>query len=385
MLNEYIQGTLPTHPYLSRCTLYTSVSPQLLYRKDLERIIMGKHKQAACEICFKHMRSDNLKRHYQNKHILSFFTSSSTKQTTEKCVRPCIQSRKKFKDGEAQRNGGGSYKHRPSQNLSQTQHYPSPKELNQITLYSTYRFKPESKLKEYLFIKTKVKRSYYMLMEIFEDLKVILRSEKLYDPKNPSIIMCDPDLEIALNMKDLHVTQIRDQILKQLTLQRQQNWRENFNTFISKSKSTSASSTPPAKTTDVPTTLVPDKEAKYIVNPSLMGLLRTECEEKDRAKAAFKFEEVVNLLFKYLIRRRDTLFDSRNIKVARVHHDPLGRALGGIARFHICQAENLLRAQLSPVNPVAPHSVLALFQSLLATAWRSNPSPLNQSECKNQP
>ena len=101
MLNEYIQGTLPTHPYLSRCTLYTSVSPQLLYRKDLERIIMGKHKQAACEICFKHMRSDNLKRHYQNKHILSFFTSSSTKQTTEKCVRPCIQSRKKFKDGEA--------------------------------------------------------------------------------------------------------------------------------------------------------------------------------------------------------------------------------------------------------------------------------------------
>ena len=123
---------------------------------------------------------------------------------------------------------------------------------------------------------------------------MILRSEKLYDPKNPSIIMCDPDLEIALNMKDLHVTQIRGQILKQLTLQRQQNWRENFNTFISKSKSTSASSTPPAKTTDVPTTLVPDKEAKYIVNPSLMGLLRTECEEKDRAKAAFKFEEVVN-------------------------------------------------------------------------------------------
>ena len=49
-----------------------------------------------------------------------------------------------------------------------------------------------------------------MLMEIFEDLKVILRSEKLYDPKNPSIIMCDSDLEIALNMKNLHVTELRD-------------------------------------------------------------------------------------------------------------------------------------------------------------------------------
>ena len=140
---------------------------------------MGKHKQVACEICFKYMRSDNLKRHYQNKHILSCFTSSSTKQTTEKCVRPCLQSRKKCKDGEAhdiKRNDGGSYKHRPSQNPSQTQHYPSPKELNQITLYSTYRFKPESKLKESLFIKTKVKRSYYMLMEIFKELRNYMTS-----------------------------------------------------------------------------------------------------------------------------------------------------------------------------------------------------------------
>ena len=152
-------------------------------------------------------------------------------------------------------------------------------------------------------------------------------------------------------MKDLHVTEIRNQILKQMTLVRQQNWRENFNTFISKSKSKSASSTPPAKTTNLHP-LVPDKEAKYIVKPSLMGLLRSECEEKDRAKAAFKFQEVVHLLSKYLIRRKETLFDPRNTKVARVHRDPLGRALGGIVRFHRCQAENLLKAQMSPAYPV---------------------------------
>ena len=85
-----------------------------------------------------------------------------------------------------------------------------------------------------------------------------------------------------------------------------------------------------------------------------MGLLRTECGEKDRAKAAFKFEEVLKLLFKYLVRRRDSLFDPRNLKVARVHLDPLGRALGGIARFHRCQAENLLRAQLTLLSPVVP-------------------------------
>jgi hypothetical protein len=87
-----------------------------------------------------------------------------------------------------------------------------------------------------------------------------------------------------------------------------------------------------------------------------MGLLRTECEEKDRTKAAFTFEEVLRLLFKYLTRRRDTLFDARNHKVARIHLDPLGRALGGIARFHRSQAENLLRAQITPLSPVVTHA-----------------------------
>ncbi len=77
-----------------------------------------------------------------------------------------------------------------------------------------------------------------------------------------------------------------------------------------------------------------------------MELLRTECEEKN--KATFTYKEVVHLLFKYLLKRRETLFDPRNLKVVRVHEDPLGRALGGIARFHRCQVPNLLRAQLTP-------------------------------------
>ena len=238
-------------------------------------------------------------------------------------------------------------------NQNYQQQYPTPRELNLITLYSRYRFKPQSKLKDYLFMKMKVKRSYYMLMEIMENLKVIVRSEKLYDPKNPSIIMCDSDLEIALNVKDLHIIEVRAQILKQLTLVQHQNWRVNYNTFISKSNSKSASFTTPTKTTNLHP-LVPDKDTKYIVKPSLMGLLRSECEEKDRAKAAFKFEEVLSLLFKYLLRRRVALFDARNLKVARIHLDPLGRVLGGIARFHRCQAEKLLRAQLTPHNPLTP-------------------------------
>jgi hypothetical protein len=60
-------------------TLFISVYLQLPNRKVLKSI-MGRNKQVTCEICFKPMRSDNLKRHYESKHILSCFPSSSTKE-----------------------------------------------------------------------------------------------------------------------------------------------------------------------------------------------------------------------------------------------------------------------------------------------------------------
>ena len=38
----------------------------------------------------------------------------------------------------------------------------------------------------------------------------------MYDLRNPSIIMCSSELESALDMKSLHVTEIRDLVLRQL-------------------------------------------------------------------------------------------------------------------------------------------------------------------------
>ena len=60
---------------------------------------------------------------------------------------------------------------------------------------------------------------------------------------------------------------------------------------------------PPAK--EGQHTLFPDRETKFIVNPSLMRLIRTECEKKDQAKAA-----------EYLIRRQNILFDPINLQVS---------------------------------------------------------------------
>jgi hypothetical protein len=144
-------------------------------------------------------------------------------------------------------NDRGAYKHRPSeQNQRHYNEHRFATDMNRIMLYSRLKFKPQSKLRKYLSRKTGIRKSCYFLAEIAHELKIIIRSEGLYDPRNPSIIMCDQPLEKALGMKDLHIIEVRDQILKQTTMMKRQEWRDNFNTFISTSKGRTASARPPA-------------------------------------------------------------------------------------------------------------------------------------------
>ena len=90
---------------------------------------------------------------------------------------------------------------------------PSPSELNIGLLNTLFVFKPASDLKTFLFDKTQVWKTYYSLAEILTILKNVVRGEGLFDPGNPTIIFCSPELEKALNMKALHVPQVRDQVL----------------------------------------------------------------------------------------------------------------------------------------------------------------------------
>ena len=48
-------------------------------------------------------------------------------------------------------------------------------------------------------------------------MKNIIKGEGMFDHANPSVIICSPELERALNMKALHVTEIRDLVLSQIT------------------------------------------------------------------------------------------------------------------------------------------------------------------------
>jgi hypothetical protein len=105
---------------------------------------------------------------------------------------------------------------------------PSPAALNVGLLNTLFVFKPGSYLKTFLTDKTNVYKTYYSLAEILTILKDVVRGEKLFDPNNPSIILCSPGLKRALNMKALHVTQIRSQVMDHITKVPEHAFRTQF-------------------------------------------------------------------------------------------------------------------------------------------------------------
>ena len=56
----------------------------------------------------------------------------------------------------------------------------------------------------------------YPLYVVMGALRHVISRERLYDPNNTAIIICSTDLEIALDMKFLHVYEAKDVVLRQM-------------------------------------------------------------------------------------------------------------------------------------------------------------------------
>ena len=106
---------------------------------------------------------------------------------------------------------------------------------------------------------------------------------------------------------------------------------------------------------NISTTIFTDKNANYTLKEKFLNVVRS-IPGTDKAKTVFTQKEVTSLVSKYILSRKDTMFDPRNIKLALVNKDPIGDAFGVMA-FHRCQINNLIRAQLIPVNNDCPTDV----------------------------
>ena len=79
-------------------------------------------------------------------------------------------------------------------------------------------FKPDSGLKKYIQNKTKIHKTFFTLGEITTILRIVIKQEKLYEERNPTVIICSEELKLALKCDALHLSELKEKILTHLAL-----------------------------------------------------------------------------------------------------------------------------------------------------------------------
>ena len=199
-------------------------------------------------------------------------------------------------------------------------------------LSTIFGFKQDAPLRRFIQKASGTSDEFFTLGEILSILKKVISSEGLYDERNPSIILCSEELEVALNQKAMHVSQVRAAVMDQL-VSGQPGLENRGNEELATGKRRSYP-------------ITTDADTNYELNPSLLRVFHT-MEGLDRTKNIFSFRETVGLLSAYILKNREKLFDLRNIHVCLVEGDQLGEAFQ-VKAFHRSQVRALLQAQMRP-------------------------------------
>ena len=203
-------------------------------------------------------------------------------------------------------------------------------------------FLENSKLHKYLAKKTPeliklVERS-YTLYEVLVALREVICREKLFDIHNPTIIMCNTELDEVLNMKALHVTEVKKQVYNHFQCQ------ESFSPASTQSDHKNRSKNLQQMTQEVPI----DINGTFVVQPNFLNVIH-EIPGVNKRKTVFTYKELTTYTSTYILQNRDKLFDQRNHLVVICEDDILSKAFGVLA-FHRGQILKLLNSQLIPLD-----------------------------------
>ncbi len=238
--------------------------------------------------------------------------------------------------------------------------------INEGLLQSSYTFIQDSPLRQFIDSRINDMPQVNTLKTILGILKNIIKDEQLFDPQNQSVIICNTDLEVALNMKALHCCQVRDAVTSQLL-------RLSGPTQANICMDRGLCPPPPA-TVSEPTTssvqsgvqerqtvsqvesdIYSDSTARFLLKPDFQAVFST-LPDVGPGKMLYAYKEVFELLSRYMLSKRDSMFDHRNIELALVSSDQLGVAFN-LTAFHRSQITSLVRSQLIHVPEASSSSV----------------------------
>ena len=198
---------------------------------------------------------------------------------------------------------------------------------NESIFYDLYRIS-DANLKEYICGKGGIKREEFTLEKIFTILIDVIRGEQLFDHGNTQVIFCSPELERCLEVKAMHVSQLKDLLLKKMALTGKKLSKQERDADLKKK--------------------VVDKEARFKVSEALLKALRTVPGFSQQG-SVFTYNDITLALSKYILMNKQRFFDTRNITLAMVQDDLLGQAFG-VRGFHRSQVNGLLMKQLEPIE-----------------------------------
>jgi hypothetical protein len=196
-------------------------------------------------------------------------------------------------------------------------------------LMSKFSFTLGSPLEEYMETKRCNLPSVFTLLQILECLKTIIWKEDLFDERNMEIILCDKDLETALNVKALRWKDVPTIVKRHLVL---------IDGYISPILA-------PQKT--VKQVKKHDKKEKpsWMICDGMREVFAT-LPHFPKHKKYFKMEDLVQYLSAYMLANSKRLIDPRNIHIAIVEKDKIGHVFG-VRAFHVSQAVRLFKCHVS--------------------------------------
>lgn len=222
---------------------------------------------------------------------------------------------------------------------------------NKKMLNNYYIFQPSAPLVNFLQQKIPKLSTIYTLQGLVNILKKIIKDELMYDQQNPSIIFCSPLLEKSFNMKAFHINELPELVIKQLVClseslvkkyqidikkitQIEESYKYQENKSEERKEKSQIQET--FKTTSI-----------FKISDKLKNVL---CQNSNRT--VFIYYEIISMLSKYLLSKKEIFFDDRNVKIAMIAYDPLAHVFQ-VNAFHKSQMHALLRKQLTivQINP----------------------------------
>lgn len=198
-------------------------------------------------------------------------------------------------------------------------------------------------------------KPFFSVSDVVRVLKGLISTLKLYDSRNPTVVICDPALGIALQAKALHVTQIRDRVLLQL---RTLDDPERLNPFIVHGNPATPVVTQCVHHDEAPKTIQQRPSVVAANYPILLNELFRVTPELQRVfdsldqyeegTTVFRFKHISKLLSQYILKNKLSLFDGRNSSVAIVE----GSLLEDVFKLkclHSSQVPTLVRQCLIPL------------------------------------